>query len=294
MAGKGFCPIPHNFRDQVWLGVGAAVGLYAGYKLASSRPSKIGIDGLHLKYWAGRGLMEIPRQMLAINGVFPGQYTDGRYTTEVPNAHGFLPMKSVESTLSANLGRMPVCEVGGQSVGQSTAINYFIAAELDMLGDSTMETAQILSIQETLSEMKQAVRAIVDYPNPPTEEQLEMLFSDSAPDRSPAKADPAGRGKRYFKWFLGRLEYLVGSDGFAVGNRLSLADILLRHTLAENLPDSQCGKPDIASWRREPLMSAKRTAKLLEEFPKLKRIVENVEGQPGLARWLQIRGVQMF
>ena len=39
---------------QVWLGVGAAVGLTIGYKLATSRPVKTGIAGLHLKYWAVR------------------------------------------------------------------------------------------------------------------------------------------------------------------------------------------------------------------------------------------------
>lgn len=39
---------------QVWLGVGAAIGLTIGYKLATSRPVKTGIAGLHLKYWAVR------------------------------------------------------------------------------------------------------------------------------------------------------------------------------------------------------------------------------------------------
>eukprot|EP00035_Acanthoeca_spectabilis_P020844 m.434857 g.434857 ORF g.434857 m.434857 type:complete len:296 (+) comp17779_c0_seq1:76-963(+) len=295
MADKGFCPVPHCFRDQVWVGVGAAVGLFVGYKLASNRPSKVGLDGLHLKYWPGRGLMEIPRQMLAIAGVFPPRYIDGRYTPDASNnKHGFLPMESIENTLAANHGRMPVVNVGGEAIGQSPAINYFIAAELDMLGDTTVETAQILAIQETLKEMKNEIRKHVDYPNPPTEEQLEMFFSDSAPDRSPLKADPEGRGKRYFKWFLGRLEYLVGDNGYAVGNRVSLADVLIRYELGESLPDNQCGKADIPAWRREPLMSAARTAALLEEFPKLRSIVANVNGQQGLQRWLQIRGVQMF
>ena len=39
---------------QVWLGVGTAVGLFAGYKLANTRPQKTGLAGLHLKYWAVR------------------------------------------------------------------------------------------------------------------------------------------------------------------------------------------------------------------------------------------------
>uniref|UniRef100_A0A7S0ZGG0 Uncharacterized protein n=1 Tax=Timspurckia oligopyrenoides TaxID=708627 RepID=A0A7S0ZGG0_9RHOD len=41
----GFCPVPHTFRDQVWLCVGAAVGLSAGYlavrRLYSSKSSTL-------------------------------------------------------------------------------------------------------------------------------------------------------------------------------------------------------------------------------------------------------------
>lgn len=57
----------------------------------------------------------------------------------------------------------PCISVSDKSVGQSGAINYFIAAELDMLGDTTMETAQILSIQESLQEMWQVVRGKLEY-----------------------------------------------------------------------------------------------------------------------------------
>jgi glutathione S-transferase len=115
---------------------------------------------------------------------------------------------------------------------------------------------------------------------------------------SPAKADASCRDARFYKWYLARLEYLVGDQGFAVGSRLSLADVLLRYTLAETLTEAQCGKPDLAaataSWRREPLMSSTRTAALLAEFPKLQRIVQNVANQPGLVQWLESRGTQMF
>lgn len=86
-----------------------------------------------------------------------------RYTPDASNnKHGFLPMESIENTLAANHGRMPVVNVGGEAIGQSPAINYFIAAELDMLGDTTVETAQILAIQETLKEMKNEIRKHVE------------------------------------------------------------------------------------------------------------------------------------
>ena len=52
---------------------------------------------LTLKYWSGRGLMEVPRQCLAIAGLFPGAgYTDVRVSAPPEGA-----------SLDANLGRLP-------------------------------------------------------------------------------------------------------------------------------------------------------------------------------------------
>ena len=96
--------------------------------------------------------MEIPRLMLAIAGKFPvscmsidiydqmslllnffqGDYVDGRF--EGPTGD-----------LSANLGRMPLLTVGDQSVGQSAAINFYIASENGFLGNNNMEAAQIIA-----------------------------------------------------------------------------------------------------------------------------------------------------
>jgi hypothetical protein len=59
--------------------------------------------------------------------------------------------------------------------------------------------------------------------------------------------------------------YVVGGNGFAVGNRLSLADVLLHNYLAETLSDAQCGR-DIPTWRREPLMSQAMTTELLKQY----------------------------
>eukprot|EP01032_Pedospumella_encystans_P033152 gene33152-37457_t len=66
--------------------------------------SQFASEPLTLKYWNGRGLMEIPRILLAVAGKFPGAgYTDGRFS-EPP------------AGLEGNLGRMPVAAVGESSV----------------------------------------------------------------------------------------------------------------------------------------------------------------------------------
>ncbi|RYY86126.1 hypothetical protein EON63_06250 [archaeon] len=75
--------------------------------------------------------MEVPRLLLAIAGKFPGDYVDGRYNEST-------------GTLTHNLGRMPVLEVGGESVGQSAAINFYLASELGLMGSSNLEAAHII------------------------------------------------------------------------------------------------------------------------------------------------------
>ena len=49
---SGFCPVPHTFRDQVWLGVGAVAGAAVAYSFFSSKKSSL-LDGLELAYWNG-------------------------------------------------------------------------------------------------------------------------------------------------------------------------------------------------------------------------------------------------
>ena len=45
----------------------------------------------------------------------------------------------------------------------------------------------------------------------------------------------AGRSARFLQWFLGRIEAVLGNNGFAVGDKLSLADVLIYNSFAEYL-----------------------------------------------------------
>lgn len=117
------------------------------------------INPLVLFYWNGRGLMEAPRMMLgwhkpniqvfldfntyfaALSGKFPGDdFIDTR--------HSHPPLGNV---LDANLGRFPVIQTSqGVAIGQSRAINFYVANICDMLGDNPTETALVLSFSEHL------------------------------------------------------------------------------------------------------------------------------------------------
>jgi glutathione S-transferase len=242
--------------------------------MTSSQPD------LTLNYWTGRGLMEVPRLLLAISGKFPGaDYTDGR--NSAPPAG-----------LEANLGRMPVLATQEGSVGQSVAINYYVAATNDLLGSTPLEAARILSVQAHVTEMMDCFRKIVPYGATPTEEDLSKWFDTGATDSS-GPADGSRRPERFAQWWVGRIEASLDDAGYAVGSALSLADVVLYNCFAEVLLESERGE-GFADWRAEPMCSLARTSKLLEAAPKLSGAIEKVKNHEGTKKWLGMRGVQGF
>jgi len=222
--------------------------------------------------------MEIPRMCLAIGGKFPGDYEDGRFS-EPP------------AGLEANLGRMPVCSTPVGSIGQSTAINFYVASENGLMGSSVLEAAQILAVTEHVKELMAAWRSLVPYGTEPSAEKLETWFKTGAED-STGPADGANRSSRYLKWFCGRIEVSLG-EKFAVGCKLSLADVTLYNTFAEVLKKEE-QPADFAQWKAEPFGSLAFTQELLASYPKISASISAVAANPGVQRWLSTRGVQYF
>jgi len=258
--------------------------------VASASASATGVPAeLHLKYWPGRGLMEVPRVMLAMSGKFPGDYVDGRYGSDDGS------YEAHKTEFDANLGRMPVATAEGVSVGQSAAINFYVASKCDMMGGSIMEAAQIIAIQEHLSEMKTAYRKFAAYGEEPTEENVANWFVKGA-DGSAAditgNADMGNR-KRTMYWWSQRIESQVGAGGFAVGSAPSLADVLIYNSFAETLEDAQA-KDGIAQYKKEPFGHKAHTDAALASCPKLSAIVAQVASNAGFQKHLATRGVQNF
>jgi len=216
--------------------------------------------------------------ILAVSGKFPGDYEDGRFSSPPDN-------------LAANLGRMPVVVVGDDTVGQSLAINYFLAAENGLMGASNLEAAKILSIAEHIREMRTKWSELVPYGTEPSEEALDKWFDGGATDTT-GVADRAGQPTRYLKWWMGRIEQTLGDAGFAVGSALSLADLLLYNSFAEFLRDEEAG--ELAQWKREPFGSKSRTDAAIANCPKLSASIAQVAANANIQQWLSTRGVQMF
>lgn len=187
---------------------------------------------------------------------------------------------------------MPVAAIGETSIGQSAAINYYFAAENNLLGSNNLEAAQILAIGEHLKELNTAFRAIVAWGAEPTEEQLEKWFEQGATDSTGA-ADRAGHSTRFMTWWLGRIEAVLGSQGFAVGDKLSLADVQLYFLFGDYLRENEVAA-DTPQWKREPFGSKARTDAALAKFPKIKASVDAVANNANVQKWLASRGVQGF
>jgi len=233
-----------------------------------------------VNYWNGRGLMEVPRLMLAISGRFaPADYDDNRFS-EPP------------AGLESNLGRLPTASIGGNTVGQSVAINYFIASEIGFLGSNSFEAAQILSIQEHIKEMRTKYGELVPWGTEPSAEKLNDWFDGGATDVA-GTADRAGHSTRYAQWWMGRIEATLGNNGFAVGDRLSLADVLLYNTFGEHLRADEA-KDDFPQHRREAFGSKARTDALVARHPKIAASVAAVANNANAQKWFATRGVQGF
>ncbi len=184
-------------------------------------------------------------------------------------------------------------EHGGVSIGQSVSINYYVAQHCGMLGSNPAETATILAFQEHLKELGEVWSKSVPYGTEPAAAFLDSFFDDASASDYTGAADGSKRANRALLWFLGRMEGLVGGNGFAVGEKLSLADVLLHKTFADSLKPEDCSG-ELPAYRREPFGSLERSTKALAKFPKLAKIVANVAAHPNMQKWMSTRGKQGF
>ena len=224
--------------------------------------------------------------MLAIAGKFPGAgYTDARHSA--PPAG---------DALNANLGRLPVLDVvvDGKktAIGQSKGIYTYIASTHGLFGSSPLEAAQIVAFDSHMTELGAAYAKHVPWGTVPSEETLTALFDDATANDLTGPADSSKSASRNIRWFAGRMEALVGDDGFAVGGKLSLADVLIFARFGDCLPEA--GNEKVAKTTREPFGSLERTQKLLAAHPRLAKIVANVAANAGVQKWLAMRGSNSF
>ena len=139
--------------------------------------------------------------------------------------------------------------------------------------------------------MKAAYNQVCPYGQEPSQAQLDLWFNGGAEDESPEPANMKSRNNRMMRWWCGRLEYLVGNN-YVVGNRFTLADVLLYCTFYDYLKENEA--IDVPIFRRYPFSSKARTDAILKDFPKLVNICDNFANNEKVQSWLASRGKQRF
>jgi len=190
-------------------------------------------------YFDGRGRGEISRMLLAAGGA---KFEDKRVTGE---EWAVLKPKTPGGTL-------PILEIDGKTViSQSISIARYIAREFALDGKTNLEKAVVDQITDTLLDLFSGVLKFAFNKDEEEKAKLKKTFMEETAPK-----------------ILGQLEALVkdGKNGFAVGQSLTMADLMLY----AYLQGTECDKQ-------------------LDKFPKLKANRETVEKQPRIKAYLANR-----
>lgn len=208
-----------------------------------------------LQYFNGRGAAEIIRYLFAAAGQ---PYEDHRYNISFPNFEKpEFDADCAAGEFRVNMDRLPILTYNGTKVGQSKTIERFLAKKFGLLGSNDVEAAQIDAITEHVRDIKQKYN---DAKANKSGDELNAVRTAFVSDELP-------------KW-LDKLEFSLGTHGFAVGSKLSLADLTLFHLLRDFFEDKEAVNALVAD--RSTLLAIVRHA----EEP--------------LKHWLETRPVTMY
>ena len=120
-------------------------------------------DTYKLTYFAGKGLAEPTRIMFALAGV---AFEDERFPYHVDAAdaaskHPEFTAVQQTGAFTVSMHSLPVLTFNGVQIGQSKAVERFVAARLGFAGADEVERAQIDCVCEHLRELNDAYVAQV-------------------------------------------------------------------------------------------------------------------------------------
>jgi len=194
-----------------------------------------------LYYFAGRGRAELVRYVLAEAAV---DYDDVRLDD----------IKSLKENGSLPFGQVPMCQVDGVNLAQTNAIARYFAAQKGLMGSSPIEAAIIDSVVLAVDDVRSGFYA--SHRGVPEAEQ---------------KAAKEKWGKEKLPGWLAHFENLLkankGGQGFIIGSKVSLADIIVLY-----LYDFLNDYPE--ATKNAPLLSG---------------LVKRVAALPRIAAWIAKR-----
>lgn len=112
-----------------------------------------------LLYFDARGAAELSRVLMKVGGL---QFEDYRYPITVKETGGFetkeYTAKKTEGIFAVNMDRVPVLELSdGKLIGQSRAIERYVAVKCGLMGCSDEERAMIDCIVENIRDIKVSI-----------------------------------------------------------------------------------------------------------------------------------------
>ena len=226
---------------------------------------------MNLTYFNGRGLAETSRILFAAAGV---DFEDCRYPITVLDWATYkmereeFDQDKANGKLWQSLDKLPFLEVDGEVISQSKAIERFLAVKFDMMGSTSLEAAKIDSLCEWVRDFKDMYQKVRTAPVDEKEEAKTKFFSETLPERLVAFnkiiAISASNEESVFNF--------TGSEQlYAVGNKLSLADIVIYAFLVEFFDDKELAQKAYVSC------------------DKLKAVVNTVSNIEGIKNWLETR-----
>ena len=186
--------------------------------------------------------------MLSLKGV---PFEDFRYPTH--NESGEMDIKEMKADKAkglfvANLDRLPILNIDGVEIGQSKAIDRYVAKLCGYLGENSVDAAMTESIVETITDIK---KSYMDVKRGKKDEELKEAKTKFVKDTEEGSL---------FSWLQKLDKTISGESGFSVGKQLSYADFHLYDLLKDYFDD------------REAVVET-----TVKAAPKINAIVANVE-----------------
>ena len=110
-------------------------------------------SGLTLKYFDARGAAETTRVLLAIGGI---TYTDHRYSIGPGFEAPEFKADKESGALARNLGRAPLLLTDEGAIGQSKAMERYVAGQAGLMGKTPFEAACIDMVAEHVRDVRDA------------------------------------------------------------------------------------------------------------------------------------------
>mmetsp|Transcript_78146 Transcript_78146/g.171327 ORF Transcript_78146/g.171327 Transcript_78146/m.171327 type:complete len:229 (-) Transcript_78146:206-892(-) len=218
-----------------------------------------------LTYFDLRGLGETARWLFKIAKV---DFEDNRLSMKFGTPGDFSTLIAPEFTamkeageLDASMNKVPMLEVDGKKIGQSKAIERFLAREFGFMGADSVEAAQIDQLCETVIDFKNAYQKVKGIQDATEKEAaMKKWFEEDLPANVALaeKSVPPGPGP------------------FLVGSKVSLADLVWYSFLAA--PKGY--------FYDDNAEGAKAS---MDKCPRIKASTEAVAQIPELQEWLKTR-----